>query len=199
MRTWVVTGPIGSGKSAVTRYLAEHGAVILDGDRLGYEILDRREVIERIVARFGDDVVDGGAIDRSRLGALVFADAAALEDLNGITHGPLAALFAERLAELARTGRHELAVLEAAVYFLLPEPPPVDLVVAVVADPGIRQQRLIRQRSLTPEAARRRIAAQAHWEPLWAGADVIIANDGTPEQLRQAAAELRRRHLETDG
>ena len=198
MKRWVVTGPIGSGKSVVTAVLAGHGAAVLDGDRLGHEILARPEIAARIAARFGADTVRDGVVDRRRLGELVFAAPEALAALDAITAEPLARLFAARLDDLERAGDHALAVLEAAVYFQLPTPPPVDLVVAVVAAADVRERRLVAQRSLTPEAARRRIAAQARWEPLWRRADVIINNDGTPAELGRAADELVRRHLRTE-
>ena len=134
-------------------------------------------------------------IDRRRLGALVFADAAALVDLNGITHGPLTDLFNERLAELARSGDQALAVLEAAVYFLLPNPPVVDLVIAVTAPEAERRRRLVERDALTEAAASARLAAQAGWEGFWQRADVVLVNDGTPDDLDRRADALMARYL----
>jgi len=186
VRRWVVTGPIGSGKSLASRHLAQRGAAIVDGDALGHELLRRPEIRDAVVRDFGSGVLEAGEIDRSALGAIVFADQAALARLNHLTHVPLGRLASQRLAELAAAGRHVLAVFEAAVYFLLPSPPAVDLVVVVTAPAALRAERLARARGLAAAAARARVAAQADWEPLWRRADRTIVNDGPSRQLTHA-------------
>lgn len=192
MLVWVVTGPAGAGKSAFTAVLAQLGAAIVDGDRLGHELLERPEIQAEITRRIGAGFIADGVVDRTALGARVFADPAALADLNGITHGPLGALAQERLASLAAAGQHELAVFEAAVYFLLPTPPPADLVIAVVADPEIRARRLVERSGgrLDPVAAQSRVAAQKDLEAHWPRADVVIVNDGTRDELEARALRL---------
>ncbi len=192
MAVWALTGPAGAGKSAVSAILAKQGAAIVDGDRLGHELLKRPEIQAHIARDLGSGYISDGKVDRGALGARVFGDPAALNLLNTIMHGPLSALAAEKLDFLAAAGEHELAVFEAAVYFLLPSPPPVDLVVAVVASPEVRQQRLV-DRSLdrvTAEDARRRIEAQAGMESHWARADEIVVNDGTLDELEARTLRL---------
>ena len=192
MTTWALTGPAGAGKSVVSAMLASNGAVIIDGDRLGHEILARPDIQAEIVRRLGAGYVLNGVVDRVSLGARVFGDPAALTKLNEITHGPLAALAAEKLASLAAAGEHELAVFEAAVYFLLPSPPTVDLVVAVVAPVETRVPRLLaRSAGRMKEAeARNRVAAQVDLEKYWPKADEIIVNDGTLAELEARVIHL---------
>ena len=190
MIRWTVTGPIGAGKSAVTGLLRDRGAAVVDGDALGHEVLARPEVRDAVAGAFGPEVVADGAVDRQALGRRVFADAAALDRLNGLTHPPLQRLMAARLDALERPGGPALAVLEAAVYFLLPSPPRVDLVVVVDAPAAVRARRLAAARGLDRAAAEARIAAQASWEPLWARADRTIVNAGTPADLARAVDAL---------
>jgi len=104
----------------------------------------------------------------------------------------LAALAGEKLALLAAAGQHGLAVFEAAVYFLLPSPPAVDLVVAVVAPPDLRLRRLVERSAgpMTMDQARARIEAQADLEKYWSRADEIIINDGTVEELKTKTLRL---------
>lgn len=190
MKRWAVTGPIGSGKSTLTRLLIDWGAAVLDGDRLGHEILTRPNIVAGVKETFGPEMVPAGVVDRSRLGQRVFADPGAMSQLNGLTHGPLAALIRERLDELADEGKHGLAVLEAAVYFLLPDPPPMDLVVCVTAPEDQRLARLARRNGLTEAEALRRMRIQDPMAGLWSRADVVIANDGLPGALTPIARDL---------
>lgn len=189
MRRWLVTGPTGAGKSAVTALLAARGAAVLDGDRLGHEVLGLPAVAAAVAGRFGTACAPGGVVDRARLGAVVFADAAALAALDAIVHPPLCALMEQRLDGLATAGR-ALAVLEAAVYFRLPAPPRMDLVVAVVASPAARAARLAERAGLTLEAARARVDALAPLDRDWARADVTIRNDGGPAEMAAAVDAL---------
>ena len=189
MRRWAVTGPTGAGKSAVTALLAARGAAVLDGDRLGHEVLALPAVAAAVAERFGAGCLVDGAVDRAALGRRVFSDAAALADLDRITHGPLSELMEARLAALAATGC-ALAVLEAAVYFRLPAAPPMDLVVAVVAEPGTRAARLAARTGLSTEAALARVRALSHLDRDWSRADLTIHNNGDAAGLEAAVARL---------
>ncbi|MBU8869234.1 MAG: dephospho-CoA kinase [Gemmatimonadales bacterium] len=194
MMRWVVTGPTGAGKSALTRRLAARGAEVLDGDLLGHEVLRDPAVIRKIKQTFGSQFIIGGEVDRPGLGQLVFADGEALLRLNGITHGPLSELMTRSLDELAATGDHSLAVLEAAVYFLLPTPPSMDLVILVTAEAGVRVERLV-SAGLKPEMARNRIARQRAMEPAFTKADVVINNTGSLTDLERIVHRLLAEHL----
>ena len=189
MRRWVVTGPAGSGKSSLCGIFLDRGAAIVDGDLLGHEILDRDDIVSAIGAEYGPGVVVGGSVDRAALGGLVFADPVALERLNGITHGPLAALAQSRLDKLEKEGSHPLAVFEAAVYFLLPPVPGIDQVITVTSCETIRFSRLTGG-GLSSREAHSRIAAQRAMEDGWAGADVVLTNDGPRSDLETSAQAL---------
>jgi len=187
MRRWVVTGPAGAGKSVLCGFFATRGAAIVDGDRLGHEILARKDIVSSVAMEFGSGVVTGGSVDRSALGALVFADPVALRRLNRITHGPLAELAGQRLDELEKAGSHRLAVFEAAVYFLLPPVPAIDLVIAVTASITTRLARLTGAAGLSAPEAQARIKAQQSLDGGWSDADVFLTNDGSLSDLEAAA------------
>lgn len=189
MKRWVVTGPTGAGKSAVTALLAARGAVVVDGDALGHAVLAKPAVLAAIGARFGADIVAGGTVDRARLGRAVFGDPRQLAALDAIVHGPLGELMSAALADAAGTGA-PLAVLEAAVYYRLPAPPRVDLVVAVLAPAALRAERLAARAGLAPEEARARVRVLSHLDRDWSRADVTITNDGRAEDLAAAVDRL---------
>ncbi len=186
MTRLAIVGPTASGKSRLCALLAERGAEVIEADRVGHEVLELPAVTAQVVAAFGADILGtDGRIDRKILGPRVFAATEARARLDAITHPPLAAALCARLDK----AKARLVILEAAVYFLLPGPPPVDRVVAVVASAAIREQRLLAA-GLAPGQARARIAAQAHLEPTWSRADLIIHNEGDVAVLADAARVL---------
>jgi dephospho-CoA kinase len=178
-----LTGGIGSGKSTVSAMLAARGAVVIDADRIAREVVEPGTPgLAAVAEAFGPGVLTAdGSLDRPALAAIVFADPAAREKLDGIVH-PLVRSRAAELAAAAPEGTvvvHDVPLLvetgQAGSY---------DLVLVVQADPDTRIDRLVR-RGLTEEDARARIAAQATDEQRRTVADVVLENDGTPEDLAE--------------
>jgi dephospho-CoA kinase len=178
-----LTGGIGSGKSTVAARLAELGAVVIDSDQLAREVVAVGSPgLTRVVERFGPEVLaEDGSLDRPKLGRLVFADPAALADLNAIVH-PLVrarsdALTAQALARGVSAVVHDIPLLvenKLAAGF--------DKVIVVEAPVELRLQRLA-GRGLDAETARARIAAQASDEQRRAVADIVVDNSGSPAEL----------------
>ena len=176
-----LTGGIGSGKSTVSRLLAEHGAVIVDADVIAREVVEPGTPgLAAIVEAFGSAILAAdGSLDRPALAAVVFAEPDERRKLDGIVH-PLVRARAVEVAAAAPSDAvvvHDVPLLaetgQASSY---------DLVLVVEADPGTRVARLV-QRGLTAEDARARIAAQATDEERRAIADVVLDNSGTPDEL----------------
>ncbi len=193
-----LTGGIGAGKSAVATRLAGHGAVIVDADQLAREVVDvGTPGLAAVVAEFGSDVLAAdGSLDRSRLGALVFADAAARARLNAIVH-PLVARRGAEIAAAAPAGAvvvHDVPLLVenglASAY---------DVVVVVLAPEEVRIRRLGQTRGMSPEQARERMAAQATDQQRRAVADVILDNSGTLDRLHDQVDALWRERLAGPG
>lgn len=158
-----LTGGIGSGKSTVAEMLADRGAHVIDADRVAHEVYAPGTVgFDRIVERFGEDVVgDDGAIDRARLGALVFRDRKALEDLNAIVHPLVRGEVASRIAAIVQEDPDSVVVIEAALMTETGWSGGAGRLWAVIADPQVVMHRLVTLRGMDPEEARRRMAAQA--------------------------------------
>jgi len=192
MKVWVVTGPIGAGKSAVSTLLSQRGAIVVNADHLGHEVLKMPSVMNELAGEFGAEIIADGDVDRRQLGALVFGNQGAMDKLNAICHPPLLDLVAFRLEKLAKEGNHELAVLEAAVYFLWPPMKMVDMIISVVADEDVRLHRLMQGRGLSSEQIRDRMKAQENLDRFWKTADFIIDNNSHPEALEAVVDELLR-------
>jgi len=183
-----LTGGLGSGKSTVAALLGEHGAVIIDADVVAREVVRAGTPgFAAVVARFGPDVVGrDGELDRAALARIVFADGAALDELNAILH-PLVGSRSAELAAAVPPGAvvvHDIPLLAEnglADRF--------DTVVVVEADREIRLARLA-ERGLTRAEAEARMAAQATDEKRRAIADEIVRNDGDLDSLARQVDRL---------
>ncbi|MBA2751052.1 MAG: dephospho-CoA kinase [Actinobacteria bacterium] len=185
-----LTGGIGSGKSTVAQMLRERGAVVVDADAVAHQVMEPGGVAYRaVVDRFGPEVVaPDGAIDRPRLAEVVFADSAALADLNAIVHPAVREVMAERAQAEASTDH--VVVLEIPLLVESGAARPGMAGVMVVDCPvDVAVNRVIRHRGMREGEVRARIAAQATREERLAAADVVIDNSGAPEDL---AAEVDR-------
>jgi dephospho-CoA kinase len=178
-----LTGGVGAGKSTVAALLAERGAVVVDADAIAREVVrSGTPGFDGVVGRFGAGIVGpDGELDRPGLAAIVFADPAALADLNGIVHP----LVRQRSAELLAA-----APAEAVVVYDVPllvendQAPEYDLVFVVEAPLELRLERLA-ARGLPAEQAKARMAAQASDEDRRAVADEVIVNDGDRARLAE--------------
>ena len=182
-RSFAVTGGIACGKSTVAKTLAELGCEVLDTDEVAHALQAGGEATDELARRFGPEIIrPDGAVDRRRLGALVFADPVALADLNAILHPRI---FAETRRWLeSRAEGSTSAVLVPLLYESgLDRVIAWDAVVAVVCGEA-EQVRRIRGRGFTEAEARARIAAQMPCEEKAARADFTIRNDGSLEDLR---------------
>ncbi|MET7321119.1 dephospho-CoA kinase [Streptomyces sp. NPDC005549] len=195
-----LTGGIGAGKSEVSRLLVEHGAVLIDADRIAREVVaPGTPGLAAVVEAFGEDVLaEDGSLDRPKLGAIVFADPEKLAVLNGIVHP----LVGERSRALEEAAAEDAVVVHDVP--LLTEnglAPLYDLVVVVDADPATQLDRLVRLRGMTEQDARARMAAQATREQRREIADLVVDNDVPLEELRRRVKEVwdelvRRTHTE---
>jgi dephospho-CoA kinase len=180
-----LTGGIGAGKSAVAARLAAHGAVIIDSDKLAREAVAKGSPgLARVVEEFGPAVLDAdGALDRAALARRVFNDDAARKRLEAIIHPYVRERSAEIVAA-APAGTvlvNDVPLLVEAGMAKL-----YDKVIVVLAAEATRLDRLVRLRGMPEADARARIAAQATDEQRREAADIVIVNDGSPEELDAA-------------
>jgi dephospho-CoA kinase len=179
MKTILVTGGIGSGKSEVCRHLALRGIPVYDSDDRAKRLYDEVPgLAEHVDAALGGGMLDAaGRLDRKALAAAVFADPEALRRLEAVVHPEVLADFLRwRDAQSAAA-----VVMESAIAAHLPLFKGVfDAVVLVDAPEEIRLERACRRDGASREAVLERIRAQHH-DP--AMADIVIVNDSTLEVL----------------
>ena len=185
-----LTGGIGSGKSTVARMLEERGAVVFDADALARRAVEPGSSGYRaVVERFGANVLaPGGELDREALASIVFADAAARRDLEAIVHPEVRRLFGKGTDEYASTDR----VVVFSAPLIVETGMHTAFEVLVVVSTGVQTQieRLLRDRGMSEDAIRARIAAQAPLEDKAAVADVLIDNEGSLEELERQVDQV---------
>ena len=186
-----LTGGIGSGKSAVSRLLAELGAVIIDADLVAREVVEPgTPALAEIVEAFGPEVLrPDGTLDRPALGARVFADAVDLARLNAIVHPRIGERTASLLADAEALGA-DVVVHDVALLVENGMVPMYDAVVVVAAEPATQLDRLLRLRGMSAQEAEQRIAAQAPLADKLAVATHPVRNDGPLEELAPQVERL---------
>lgn len=184
MKVIGLTGGIGTGKSTVSRFMAELGAVIIDADKVGHEAFEPDgEIWQKIVDAFGKDVVkaDGG-ISREKLGRIVFADPGARERLNRIMHPAMYRTVAAKIEEYRRQGV-AVVVLEAPLLVEAGWGPLVDQVWVTVASETTVLKRLKDRSGLSEADSLARIRSQLSSEARAKHASVVINTDCTLEDV----------------
>jgi dephospho-CoA kinase len=177
-----LTGGVGSGKSTVAEMLRELGATVVDADEATHAVYQPGSPgFDAVVREFGDEYVDGGRIDRSRLGELVFHDDDARRRLNSIVHPLVRDWMAERTAEAAERGA-EVVVQDVPLLFENGLERLFSTFVLVYVPEDVQVERLVSSRGFTPERARAMIAAQMPIENKRGLAHHVINNSGTREE-----------------
>jgi dephospho-CoA kinase len=192
-----LTGGIGSGKSAVTRLLAEAGAVVVDADLVAREVVEPGTPgLARLVERFGAEILrPDGTLDRAALGARAFGDPGALAALNAIVH-PLVGDRTAELLEQARAAGARVVVHDVPLLVENGLAPMYDVVLVVAASPQTQHDRLVRLRGMSSQEAQQRIDAQAPLADKLAVATHVIDNDGPVEELAPQVERLWRELVE---
>lgn len=173
-----ITGGTGCGKTTALSAIQALGGTVLDCDAIYHRLLQTDpRLLTAIQNRFPGTVVNG-TLDRKALGQIVFADKAALKDLNTITHS---AVKAEVIRLLANAPA--LAAIDAIGLFESDLSELCQLTVAITAPEDQRIQRLMARDAISREYAQSRIAAQPSNEEFSALCDVTLENQSTQEEF----------------
>jgi len=186
-----LTGVIGSGKSTVSRFLAELGARVVDADKIGHQSYQPGTDSWRdLVQTFGRDILaQNETIDRQKLAAIVFSQPEELKIFNAIVHPRMYKIAEKQIEEFRRQGV-KVIVLDAPILFETNWTPLVDEVWVVVADEPHVIGRATARSGLNAEQIKSRIRAQMSNEDRIKRADAVIYNNGTAEELREKVNEL---------
>lgn len=184
-----LTGGIASGKSTVSSLFAELGAVVIDGDKLAREVVERGTPgLAAVVQAFGTELLTpDGDLDRPAMGAIVFNDDAKRKVLETIVHP----LVFERYAELeAATGPDDIVIHDIPLLAESGRAEEFDEIVVVDAPEELQVERMLHDRGWTEADARARIASQATRDERLAIATHVIDNTGSLDDLRARVVEI---------
>jgi dephospho-CoA kinase len=174
-----LTGSIATGKSYVLDRFRRHGIPCIDSDILAHGVMaSGTQATAAIAERFGDVLSPDGAVDRRKLGPIVFADPVARRDLERIVHPAVYRAIAAGLKGFELLGDAPLAVVDIPLLYESGHALDFSKVVATVCAESIQRARLI-ERGLSLEAADLRIAAQLPADEKGRLADFVIRTDGT--------------------
>lgn len=187
-----LTGPTGAGKTTVLHVLEGMGAAVLDADAIYHDLtVSSQPMRQELQERFGPDIYDDqGVLLRKQLGARVFGDAQALEDLNAITHRYIQLEIQRRLDQAQAEGK-QVAVVDAIALIESGVADICHITVAVVAKAETRIGRIMARDGIDEAYARKRVEAQKPAEFFQTHCQYTLHNDGDdPGQLEQQATAL---------
>ena len=192
MRVIGILGGVASGKSSVAQALGRLGAELLDADRAGHEVLRLPRIEAVLREHFGEDIFEGGRVNRSRLASVVFADSAdgqsKREYLEQLTHPEIGRLLSQQ-ADTLRAAGTEIAVLDAPLLVEAGWDRMCDRLIFVDAPRMTRLERAL-ARGWSEEDFAAREGAQMSLDLKRRHADVIIDGSDSLEQTQAQVEHL---------
>ena len=182
-----LTGGIGSGKSTVGQIFAQLGAIVIDSDQLARDVIERGSIgFNEVVAKFGDEILKNGEIDRQILASLIFKDPAKRSELEQITHPLIRKAFAKMVSSASPDS---IVINQIPLLVESNHDYKFDHIITVSASESIRSERLIK-RGLTNEQIKQRLQAQATDQMREDIADSVIVNEKSEQEITDQVEKI---------
>lgn len=184
-----ITGGIASGKTEVAKVFAKRGAVILSGDEIGKEVVEKnRNVLQELVKTFGNSILKkNGTLNRRKLGELAFASPRSKNKLNRIVHPRL---LGELRKRIRKQKKNTVVVVDAALIVEWGLEKELDCLIFVESKREDKIKRLQKEKDYSQKEAMDRIKSQLPEKIKKKKADYIIRNDKDLTELRKKAKEV---------
>jgi len=187
-----LTGGIGSGKSTVGQIFAQLGAIVIDSDQLARDVIERGSIgFNEVVAKFGDEILKNGDIDRQILASLIFKDPAKRSELEQITHPYIRKAFAKVVSSALPDS---IVINQIPLLVESNHDYRFDHIITVSASESIRIERLIK-RGLTNEQIKQRMQAQATDQMREDIADSVVVNEKSEKEITDQVEKIREQLL----
>ncbi|MBE6738571.1 MAG: dephospho-CoA kinase [Ruminococcaceae bacterium] len=172
-----LTGPTGSGKSAVSHIFEENGFASVDADKIAHKALCDKECIKKLTEAFGTDILSkDDTINRKALAKVAFSNKENTELLNSITHPVIIALSLNEFEDLSLKGYKNI-IFDAPTLFEANMDKMCDLIISVIAPKELRLERILNRDNITEEQAYARIKAQKEDSFYTDKSNFVIVND----------------------
>ena len=182
-----LTGGIGSGKSTVGQIFAQLGATVIDSDQLARDVIERGSIgFNEVVAKFGDEILKNGEIDRQILASLIFKDPAKRSELEQITHPLIRKAFAKVVTSASPDS---IVINQIPLLVESNHDYKFDHIITVSASESIRSERLMK-RGLTNEQIKQRMQAQATDQMREDIADSVIVNEKSEQEITDQVEKI---------
>jgi len=182
-----LTGGIGSGKSTVGQIFAQLGATVIDSDQLARDVIERGSIgFNEVVAKFGDEILKNGDIDRQILASLIFKDPAKRSELEQITHPYIRKAFAKVVSSALPDS---IVINQIPLLVESNHDYRFDHIITVSASESIRIERLIK-RGLTNEQIKQRMQAQATDQMREDIADSVVVNEKSEQEITDQVEKI---------
>ena len=192
-----ITGGIACGKTTVSEILAEKGAIPINADEIGHQLLKSDSpIFDELTEVFGLDILDeSGDVSRKKLGAIVFNDKVALEKLNSLMHPLIIERSRGQARKLVSEDPSCVVLLDAPLLIEAGAYDSVDLIIVVTSSRDLQIKRILERshsqnRPLTENEAQARIDSQMPVSEKVKYADIVIENNGTLEALQAQVDQI---------
>lgn len=182
MTVYGLTGGIATGKSTVSRILADYGDVIIDADCISRELVKKGQpALDDIVQIFGKEYLHhDGTLNRQKLGQHIFHDEKEKEKLDHIMQPRLRQEISRQIHSMTSM---QTVIVDMPLLFEFDMTDLVDKIIVVATDESIQCQRLMKRNQLSYRDAMARIHSQWPQDKKIKGADIVLYNNGTENEL----------------
>ncbi len=186
-----LTGQTGAGKSTVSKVFSDNGFSIINADLISRKVVEKgTKCLEEIVDIFKEDILKSdGTLNRKALGNIVFTDKTKLEMLNTIIYPYITSEILNEIKHLSDCGK-KLVLLDAPTLFESHADDFCEIIISVLADEEIREERIINRDGLTKKQANDRMNSQLDAEYFASHSDYVIENNDTLESLSSISKEV---------
>ena len=186
-----LTGQTGAGKTTISKIFSDNGYMVIDADKVARKVVEKgSNCLYEIEELFGREVlIADGTLDRKALAAIVFTDKTKLETLNTIMHPYITKEILRMIKENSNRGV-KLILLDAPTLFESHADDFCEIIISVLADENVREQRIIARDNISHEQARQRMDSQYSDEFFMSHSDYIIRNDGDIETVTKISREV---------
>ncbi len=186
-----LTGQTGAGKSTVSKVFSDNGFAIINADLISRKVVEKgTKCLEEIVDIFKDGILNSdGTLNRKALGNIVFTDKTKLEMLNTIIYPYITSEILNEIKHLSDSGK-KLVLLDAPTLFESHADDFCEIIISVLSDEEIREERIIKRDGLTKKQANDRMNSQLDAEYFASHSDYVIENNDTLESLSSISKEV---------